>query len=191
MDKPLGVDRRQRPQDGDHDVQRLICGDPASRVGDVAFEADPFDIVHNEIGRTVFVKVTADARDIGMADELRQCPGLLPEALRAVGEVLRPGVRHDRDRSAFHTGGDFTGHIFLNGHLGLELGVEGQIGDAETALAQDAAHNVAVIQDHPSLEGRGEFFPVVRQIESALGAGAERILQRLKTVVAGVVCPGP
>ena len=97
-----------------------------------------------------------------MADEFRQGPGLLPEPLRAVGEIVRPSARHNGDRAPLHPGRHLAGHVFLNGHLGLELGIESQIGDAEAALAQDAADDVAVVEHRPRPKGHRELLAVFR-----------------------------
>ena len=54
----------------------------------------------------------AEINDKLMADEFRQGPGLLPEPLRAVGEIVRPSARHNGDRASLHPGRHLAGHVF-------------------------------------------------------------------------------
>ncbi len=184
MDEPLLMHRSQRPQDGDHDVQSLVHRHSSARVADVALEADPLDVIHDEIRGIIGVKVAGHARDIGMSDKLGQGPGLLLESLRSVGKVVLLGVHSHGDGSPLDTGSDVVGHVLLHGHLGLELGVIGQVGDAETALAQDAAHDVAVIEQRPGTEGYREFFRVFLQVEAAIRTVPFRVLPLGEAVVA-------
>ncbi len=179
--------RRQRPQDGDHDVQRLVHRYSSARVADVALEADPLDVVHDEIGGIIGVKVAGHARDVGMSDKLGQGPGLLLEALRPVGKVVLLGVHSHGDGSPLDTGGDVVGHVLLHGHLGLELCVEGQVGDTESALTQDAAYDIPVVQHRSGPEGHGEFFRVLCQVEPAIRTGALRTLPLGEAVIAEVL----
>ena len=144
MDEPLRVDGGQRPEHRDHHVQGLLHADLPAVVGDVGLEGDALDVVHDEVGRVVFVEVAGHAGDVGVADELRQGPGLLLEPLRAVGKLLALGV-HGHGHGGADAGGDVVGHELLDGHLGVQLGVQGQIGDAEAALAEHPANDVAVI----------------------------------------------
>ena len=152
-------------------------------VGDVGLEGDALDVVHDEIRGIVFVEIAGDGGDIGVADELCQRPGLLLEPLRAVGELLGFGVHGHRHRRP-DAGGDVVGHELLDGHLGVQLGVQGQIGDAEAALAQDAADDIPAVQHGPGPQGHGESLFVIRQVEAAVRAGALLCLPLLKAVVA-------
>ena len=77
MDKPFGMDRRQRPQHRDHHIKGLFSADGSALIGDIGFKRDSLNIVHDEIGRIVFVKVIRYSGDIGLAHKLRQGPGLL------------------------------------------------------------------------------------------------------------------
>ena len=154
-------------------------------VGDVGLEGDALDVVHDEIRGIVFVEIAGDGGDVGVADELRQRPGLLLEALGAVGELLGFGVHGHRHRRP-DAGGDVIGHELLDGHLGVQLGVQGQIGDAEAALAQHPADDVAAVQHGPGPQGHGEFFLILCQIEPAVRAGALLCLPLLEAVVAEI-----
>ena len=155
-------------------------------VGNVRFEGDALDVIHDEVRGVVLVKVAGHTGDVGVADELRQGPGLLLEPLRAVGELLTAGLHHDGDRGAAYAGGDLAGHELLDGYLGIQLGIQGQVGDAETALAQHPAHNVAVIQHRPGPQGNREFFLILRQVKAAVGAGTLLGLPLLEAVVAEI-----
>ena len=125
-------------------------------VGNVRFEGDALDVIHDEVRGVVLVKVAGHTGDVGVADELRQGAGLLLEPLRAVGELLGLGIHHDGHGSAL-PGGDLAGHELLDGYLGIQLGIQGQVGDTDTALAQHPTHNVAVIQ-HGSGQRPGPTF---------------------------------
>ena len=184
MDEALGVDGGQCPEHRNHHVQGLVHGHLPAVVGDVGLEADPLDVVHDEVGGVVLVKIAGHTGDVGVSDELGQGPGLLLEALRAVGKVLRPGVHHDGHVGPLHAGGHVAGHVLLHRHLGLELGVKGHVGDAEAALAQDAAHDVAVVEHRPRPEGHREFLLVLPQVKAAVGTRDERVRYLPETVVA-------
>ena len=186
MDEALRVDSGQCPQHRDHHVEGLFDRDLPAVVGDVGLEGDALDVVHDEVGRVVFVEITGDRRNVRVADELRQSPSLLLEALRAVGELLPAGVHHHGDRGAAYAGGDLAGHELLDGHLRVQLGIQGQVGDTKSALAQHTAHDVAAIQDRPGPQGHGEFFLILCQIEPAVRAGALLCLPLLEAVVAEI-----
>ena len=122
-----------------------------------------------------------------MPDKFRQGPGLLLEPLRAVGEVIRLCVHHNGDRGSLYAGSDVAGHVLFDGHLGLELGIEGQVSDAEAALTQDAANDIAVIEHRPGPQGHRELFRVLRQVEAAVWAEALRTLPLGEAVVAEII----
>ena len=184
MDEALRVNGGQGPQHRDHHVEGLFDRDLPAVVGDVGLEGDALDVVHDEVGRVVFVEITGDRRNVRVADELRQSPSLLLEALRAVGELLPAGVHHHGDRGAAYAGGDLAGHELLDGHLRVQLGIQGQVGDTKSALAQHTAHDVPVIQDCPGPQGHREFSLILRQVEPAVGARSLQDLPRLEAVIA-------
>ena len=175
----------QGPQHRDHHVEGLLHADLPAVVGDVGLEGDALDVVHDEIRRVVLVEIAGDRRNVRIADELRQGPGFLLEPFGAVGELLGFGV-HGHGHRCPDAGGDVIGHELLDGDLGVQLGVQGQIGDAEAALAQHPADDIPVIQHGPGPQGHGEFLFVFRQVEAAVGAGAFRGLPLLKAVVAEI-----
>ena len=185
VDEALRVNGGQRPQDRDHHIQGLFNRDLPAVVGDVRLEGDALDVVHDEVGRVVLVKIAGDGGDVGVADELGQGPGLLLEPLRPVGELLGLGVHGHRHRRS-DAGGDVVGHELLDGHLGVQLGVQGQVGDAKSALAEDPSHDVAAVQHGPGPQGHGEFPLVLLQVEPAVRAGARALRPLLKAVVAEI-----
>ena len=154
-------------------------------VGNVRFEGDALDVIHDEVRGVVLVKVVGDARDVGLAHEFCQGAGLLLEALGAIGELLAAVLCQNGHGGAL-PGGDLAGHELLDGYLGIQLGIQGQVGDAETALAQHPAHDVAAVQHGPGPQGHGEFFFVFRQVEAAVGTGALCFGLFLKAVVAEI-----
>ena len=186
VDEALLMDGGEGPQHRDHHVQGVLHAHLSAVVGDVGFKGDALDVVHDEIRGVVLVKVASHRGNVGVADELGQGPGLLLEPLRAIGEVLGPALHRHRDGGA-DSGGDLVGHELLDCHLGLQLGVPGQIGDAEAALAQHPAHDVPVIQDGPRPQGHRVFFLILRQVEAAVGAWAVQAVPLLKAVVAAIL----
>ena len=187
MDEALGVDGSEGPQYRDHHIQGVVYRDLPAVVGDIGLEADTLDVVHDKVRGVIFVKVAGDRGNIGVADEFCQGPGLLLEPLSAVGEVLGPALHRHGDGGA-DAGGDLIGHELLDSHLGLQLGVPGQVGDAEAALAQHPAHDVAVIQHSPRPQGHRVLLLVLRQVEAAVGAGAGQTVPLLEAVVAEICC---
>ena len=174
VDEPLLVDRGEGPQHRDHHVQGVLHAHLSAVIGNVGFKGDTLDVVHDEIRSVVLVKVAGHRRNVGVADEFGQGPGLLLEPFGAVGEVLRSALHRHRDSGA-DAGGDLVGHELLDGHLGLQLGVPGQIGDAEAALAQHPAHDVPAIQNSPGPQGHRVFFLVLHQVEAAVSSTCVQI----------------
>ena len=105
MDKALGVDGGEGLEHRDHDVAGVLHTDLAAVVGDVSLEGDALNVVHDEIGRVVFVEVAGNTGNVGVADKLGQCPGLLLEPLGTVGESLRLALCQDGDGGSVHPGG--------------------------------------------------------------------------------------
>src|SRR5699024_7615778 len=60
----------------------------------------------------------------------------------------------------------------------------GQIGDAETALAQHTPDDIPAVQHRPSLEGDGVFPLVFLEVKAAVGSGTLPALQLPETVIA-------
>ena len=134
MNGAQGVHHRCQDPDG------LLPGDLAALVLDVSLEALSLYVVHHEIGGAVLLKVAPHADDIGVSLELCQHPGLVQESLHAVAEVLLPLPGVDGYLMvARGPDGHAVRQELLDGDLDIQLVVPGQIGDAEAALAQDAA----------------------------------------------------
>ena len=186
VDKPFPVHRRQGPQHRNHHVQRLLRGNFPSLIGNISLEGNALDVVHDEIGGAVFVKIAGYSRDVGVANEFGQGPGLFLKPLRAVGKVLGPVGGHDGDGGPLQAGGDFSGHKFLDGHFGVQLAVPGQIGDAESPLPQHPPHHVPLVQHGSGPQSDWVFGFIFRQVKAAVRAGSLCGLLLLKAVVADI-----
>ena len=183
VDEALLMDRSQSPEHRDHHVQGVLHTHLSAVVGDVGFETDTLDVVHNEVRGVVLVKVAGDGGNVGVADELGQGPGLFLEPLGAVRKILGTVGGEDGDGGALHTGGQLPGHELLDGYLGLQLGVPGQVGDAEAALAQHPAHDVPVIQNSPGPQGHRVLLLILHQVEAAVGTRAVQAVSLLEAVI--------
>ena len=146
MDKPLGVNRRQRPQHRNHHIQSFLHADLPALIGDVGLKGNAFDVIHDKVGGIVLIEIAGHRRNVGIPDKFGKGPGLLFKPLCPVGEIVLPVIRQDGNGSPVYPACQLPGHVFLHRHLGLQLGIPGQIGDAETALPQHPAHHITVIQ---------------------------------------------
>ena len=145
MDESLPVDRCQGPEHRNHHIQGLLGADPAPCVRDVGLEGDALNVVHDEIGRLILVKVIRHARNVRLAHELCKGAGLLLKTLLPVGKVLCPLRGHDGDRGSLQAGRHLPGHVLLHRHTGGKLLIPGHVGDAKASLAQHPAHEISVI----------------------------------------------
>ena len=185
VDDALLVDGLQGLHDGGEEAHHLPPVDPAPLVLDVGLEADALHILHDEVGGAVLLEVAAHPHDVWVAQKLGQHPGLIQEALQAVAEVLLPLPGEDGDLGgAGDPGGHGLGQELLDGHLDVQHLVQGQVGDAEAALAQHPAQDVLSGQDAAVGEGEGVFVPVHGRIVAAAGAGAVPLLPLAEAVVA-------
>ena len=148
MDESLSVDGGQSPQHRNHHVECVLYGHLPAAARDVGLKTDTLDVVHDEIGRAVFVKVAGHTGDIRVAHELGQSPGLLLEPLGAVGKFLRFAF-HGNGHGGADAGGNVVGHELFDSYFRVQLGVQGQIRVAETALAQHPADDVASAKSNP------------------------------------------
>ena len=93
---------------------------------------------HHHVGGPLGLEEAFDANDVGMILEGDQAPCLVEEAFEAPGEELPRGLAARRHRQVGATRGDVEGQVLLDCQGFAQHLVGRQIGDAETALAEDA-----------------------------------------------------
>ena len=143
MDQALPVNRRQGTEHGKHHIQGLLRADPSARPRNVILKGNALDIVHDEIGGLIFVKIIRHPGDIGLPHKFGQNPGLLPEALLPVGKVLPAGRRAGHNPRPIRPDSHLAGHVLFHCHLSRKPLIPGQVSDAKSALAQHPANPVA------------------------------------------------
>ena len=167
---PEGVHQRQQEGSG------LLHTEAPRSAAHVFVERDAVHILHHEVCGGVLLKIAVDADDVRIPDELGQGLGLFEEALHAVFKVLPPLAGVDLHRGA---SGDparkVRGQVFLDGDAVAGLVVEGDVGDAEAALAQHAPDGVAPVEDGAGAQGERVAVRLIPPVKAAVRAGAVRV----------------
>ena len=118
VNEAFGVDGGESPQHGNHHIQSLLHAHLPASVGDVGFKGDSLDVVHDEIGSSVLVKVVRHPGDIWLPHEFGQNPGFFLKAFLSVSEIISFCGGHHRERSSVHAGGQLSGHVLFHRHTG-------------------------------------------------------------------------
>ena len=145
MDEPLPVNGSQGPQHRNHHIQGFLYADLPSCPRNIGLKRNALDIVHDKVGGSVLIEVIRHSGDTRLAHKFCQNTGLFLETLLAVGELLLAAAGNHMNHPALRPVCQFTGHIFLHRHLGLQALIPGQISDAKTALAQHPANEIPLI----------------------------------------------
>ena len=172
VDEPRGVHRAERGKERLDHVQQLAGGDAPAALRHEFLECRAVNVLHDDIDGVVGLEKVAHGDDLRLFVHFCHRPRLIEEAPAALVVVplrARVAVHLLRDvRVARDPGG---GKIFLDGDLQLQLQVAADVGDAEAALPQHAAHEIALhehgagrqVVRHGHIRARGE---------AAAGAGA-------------------
>ena len=125
-----------------HNIQCLIHRD-LSRPGQKLLHRLAVQVLHDDVGRVVGLKAVVNVHDVRLILELGQPSGLVDDFQHSLVELLRPLSRVNRHHLLVgHTGGKFSRHILLDGHLGLQHLIVPDIGDSESAEAQHTAYDI-------------------------------------------------
>ena len=112
-----------------------------------------FNFQHH-VGRAVSLEETRHAHD-GAVPEGRQCARFHQKALQPLLVALQVFAGHRRDHAVTGAKDNVLRQVFLDRHVGVQVHVSGQVGDAEAAFAKHAVDAVLVHRD-AGLEGHGQ-----------------------------------
>lgn len=137
-----GMHHRQPVQQRLQQVQQLLLAAIPPRRPPLAQRLAALVLQHH-VGGLVGFEEARHPHDVGVA-EGRQRPGLDEEAVQPeLVELAVPRRRH-RHRLVRGAEGDLGRQVFLDCHPGVQVHVGGEVGDAETALAQHPVDAVLV-----------------------------------------------
>ena len=142
--------------------------------GHVLVQRQAVHIFHGQVGRAVFLKIAVDADDPSVSDKGRKGLGLFQKLFLAESEVLRliGGVHLYGDARPAR---ELSGEVLLDRHALARLVIQRNVGDAEAALSQHMAEDVASVEDGTRFQGQRVFTRRRRRVKAAEGAHAVRI----------------
>ena len=181
VDDAVGVHPLQRAHHR-HEQGHGVGGSQTPLLFQVVLQGDAVQEVHDDVGGAVLLTEIPHPHDTGLLVEPGQHPGLAEEFLLVFREGVPVGAQGGKHRVgsvvvAVHV----ARHVeFLDGHLQVEHGVPAHIGDAETALAQHAAHLVPLFDQAARHQMMGQY-GVAGAVKAAPGADAF-LPQRRQTV---------
>ncbi len=127
----------QRPQDPADNV--WLQSAPSTQPPIQCFAAQK---LHDDVGRAVLLQEVEDPHDARRTMERCQRPAFGDEAVATLGEIVEDPGRARRHGRSVPAHCERCRQELLQGDFATELGVEGPVGDAEAALAQDGQHLV-------------------------------------------------
>ena len=139
----------KRAKEGFNGGKQRFRLDASAILFDPGLEGRPLHIFHDNVGRTMFLKVVAHRDDLRLLFHPGQGARLVEKALLAPLEALvlfAPKLGH-MQRHLRHPGYSVGGKIFLDSHPQLQPQIQANIGDAKAALSQGTPHKVSP-QEH-------------------------------------------
>ena len=118
----------------------------AAMFADIDIKAGTFHIIHDEICRTIFFKISMDTDYIFISDKLCKCLGFIKKAVLTVCKALAPLSGKRNDRSPL-PGGHGIGEKFLKGNFIAGLMICCSVGDPKSALAQYSFYDILSRKD--------------------------------------------
>ena len=146
MDKPFLMHLIQREHRRFQQCKRFVHLKYAVLLG-VVGKILAFEVLHDDIRRTVFLEIVPQSDDISVLDELRESFGFGQEtAFAEVKGIVLHGVR--REHSQGHTAvGSAAGVILLYRDLAVKPEVIADVCNAEAARAEHLADKVPAVED--------------------------------------------
>jgi hypothetical protein len=162
------VDGAQRIHHRHGDGGRLFVGDAAILERQVFLQRHSRHVLHHQIPGAVVAKEVEHRHDAGMIVEAGDGAAFVEELGEAVFEVVARLAAVRRDRGAIRAaGGEVAGEEFLHRELDLQVRLVGDVGDAEAAVAEDAADQIAILEPR----ARRQVHRVFRRRAFAIAAG--------------------
>ena len=137
-----GMDRGQPVEEPPQDrVERR--GVERTVLRDLLVQGTASHQFHDQVGRAVRLEEVVHQHDAGRAMQGGQRAPLGDEAVAAPGEVLGGAGRARHHRRAVLADGERGRQVFLDRDVASQLAVDGTVGDAEAALAEDRDDAIA------------------------------------------------
>ena len=133
-------------------------------------------------GGVVHLEQLVNRHDLGHIPELGQGLGFPDEAFPGGGIIALHGLGIDIDKSALGavTVDRVVGEEFLDTHQHIQIALQAQVGDAETTLSQNPAHNVLIRKNR----AYGQLMPFIILLRRPAAMGADIGFDLLHAAVA-------
>ena len=142
VQEPRGMDRGQPVEEPPQDpVERR--GVERTLLRHLLVQGAASHQLHDQVGRAVGLEEVVHQHDAGRAMQGGQRAPLGDEAVATPGEVLGGAGRARHHRRAVLADGERGRQIFLDRDVAPQLAVDGTVGDAEAALAEDRDDAIA------------------------------------------------
>ena len=138
-----GVDLGQTVEQRHEERAQFVLGELAALLAHDGGEAVALLVLHHHVGGAVRLEEAEHRHDARMA-EYREGLRLLQEALEAPVVIVLVALGARPDRGLALADGELDRQVLLDRDVLLEVGVPGEIGDAEAARAQDRLDLVLV-----------------------------------------------
>ncbi len=142
MDESRIVHLAQAVEHGQEDIQQLFLFQCAPLFQD-GVQAFPLLVAHDHIRGIVELEHRVNPYDIGMV-ELRQSARFADEPFQSPPEIVGLGAATGRHGRVVYAGGKPEGQVLLDRDRLVQIGVMREIGNAETALPENAIDPVPV-----------------------------------------------
>ena len=146
VQKPFFMDVCQRQHDRPEHFECLIKGWHLSVLLQPASKRNPLHILHDQIGGLIFLKIIPRLYDTRHIQKRSKNTRLPQEAVPSLCKIRPIRLLHDPDTSILRPPGKGRRKVFFDHNLLSEQLILRQIGNAEPALSQAAAHPIAPVQ---------------------------------------------